>query len=217
MSDNGSAPADSAEGPVHYVGLVTRAVAIAIDAAIINITALLVELGVALILSLLHLPHQVKVLFVAIGGAAWILWTVAYFVAFWSATGQTPGSRAMQIRVITTEGERLKPRGAALRFAGLILAALPLGLGYVRILYDERRRGLQDLVAGTVVVDAPSASVLQLRRDAMRASAEAKRAGGRNGAPPSSLPGDVAVSARAQADVVTERDADASATTEAHT
>jgi uncharacterized RDD family membrane protein YckC len=44
---------------------------------------------------------------------------------------------------------------ALVRFAGLLLAALPLGAGFVLILFDRRRRGLQDLLAHTVVVDAP--------------------------------------------------------------
>jgi uncharacterized RDD family membrane protein YckC len=41
------------------------------------------------------------------------------------------------------------------RLAALVLAALPLFAGFVPILFDERRRGLQDMLAGTVVVLAP--------------------------------------------------------------
>jgi uncharacterized RDD family membrane protein YckC len=42
-----------------------------------------------------------------------------------------------------------------LRFAALLLAALPLLLGFALILVDPRRRGLHDRIARTVVVDAP--------------------------------------------------------------
>jgi len=42
-----------------------------------------------------------------------------------------------------------------LRLAGLVLAALPLFAGFVPILFDDRRRGVQDMLAGTVVVFAP--------------------------------------------------------------
>ena len=88
-----------------------------------------------------------------------LAWSVGYFVTFWSTTGQTPGSRLMRITVRTADdGGVLGPRRAALRFAGLVLAAIPLGAGFVPILFDERRRGLQDMLAGTVVVEAPELS-----------------------------------------------------------
>ena len=47
------------------------------------------------------------------------------------------------------------PSAALLRFAGLILAALPLFAGFLAILVDDRRRGVHDMLAGTVVVPAP--------------------------------------------------------------
>jgi uncharacterized RDD family membrane protein YckC len=81
------------------------------------------------------------------------LWSAAYFVIFWSSTGQTPGNRVMQIRVVRgDDGALLRPWRSLLRLGGLMLAALPLFLGFVPILLNERRRGLQDVIAGSVVV-----------------------------------------------------------------
>jgi uncharacterized RDD family membrane protein YckC len=37
------------------------------------------------------------------------------------------------------------------RFAGLILAIIPMFLGFIPVLFDGRRRAFQDYVAGTVV------------------------------------------------------------------
>jgi uncharacterized RDD family membrane protein YckC len=161
--------------PVQYVGLATRAIAFAIDAAIINAVALIVELGGALILSLLHLPREVKTLLLAIGGFVYILWTVGYFVVFWTSAGQTPGARVMQFRVVAAKGEKLKPRRSLLRFIGLILAALPLLAGYALILFDRRRRGLQDRLARTVVIEAPSLSIAEQRRTQAAAARSAAR------------------------------------------
>ena len=48
-----------------------------------------------------------------------------------------------------------------LRLVGMLLAALPLFAGFLLVLVDDRRRGLQDMVARTVVVYAtepPSAA-----------------------------------------------------------
>jgi uncharacterized RDD family membrane protein YckC len=74
-------------------------------------------------------------------------------VTFWSTTGQTPGSRLLRIRVCrANDGGVLRPRRSLLRLAGLVLAAIPLGAGFLPILVDNRRRGIQDMLAGSVVV-----------------------------------------------------------------
>ena len=157
-----------AEVGVRYVGLATRAISFAIDAAVIDLVAIVVGIGASLILSLLHLPGDVKTVLLVIGGVALIGWTVGYFVVFWSTTGQTPGARVMQIRVVTDDGTRLKPSRALLRCAGVLLAALPLFAGFIRILFDARRRGFQDRLAGTLVIEAPQTSYIAVRRAAAR-------------------------------------------------
>ena len=60
----------------------------------------------------------------AAGGAVYVLWGIAYFVTFWSTTGQTPGNRVMRIQVVPSGGGRLRPRRALVRFAGLWLAGV---------------------------------------------------------------------------------------------
>jgi uncharacterized RDD family membrane protein YckC len=138
-----------------YEGLVTRAIAFALDAAIIDLVALVVGVGVGLALSILTIHDSLKVVLVACGAVAFVLWTVGYFVVFWSTTGQTPGNRLMQIRVCREDGERLRPRRALLRFGALVLAALPLFAGFLPVLTDARRRGVHDMLAHTIVVRAP--------------------------------------------------------------
>lgn len=161
-------PAASAQMPTRYIGLISRAAAFAIDAAVINVVAIVVEVGVALILSLVHVSNDLEPVLVTIGAVAYALWGLGYFVGFWSGTGQTPGSRVMQIRVVASEGGPIKPRRALVRCIGLLLAALPLFAGFVPILFDRRRRGLQDYMARTVVVDAPQLSAADVRRAQLR-------------------------------------------------
>ena len=86
----------------------------------------------------------------------------AYFVAFWSTTGQTPGARVMQVRLVTAQRQRVKPVRALVRCAGMQLAAIPLFAGYLPILF--RRRGFPDWLAHTLVVDAPEPSIAALFR-----------------------------------------------------
>jgi uncharacterized RDD family membrane protein YckC len=149
-------PHERAVAPPVYAGLVTRAIAFAVDAAIVNGTGVLVGVVVGLAISTLNTPDSVDKVLVAIGGAVFVAWTIGYFVAFWSATGQTPGNRLLGIRVRRSGAdEPLRPRWAVVRCGGLFLAALPLLLGFAPILLDGRRRGLQDFLARSVVVHAP--------------------------------------------------------------
>jgi uncharacterized RDD family membrane protein YckC len=150
------AAADAAAVPAAYIGIVTRAIAFAVDAAVIQLVAIAVAGTFALILTVISLPEELDGVLVVVGSVAYGLWLVGYFVVFWSVTGQTPGNRLLQIRVCRgADGAPPSAGAAVLRFAGLILAAVPLFAGFLPILFDDRRRGLQDMLAGTVVVAAP--------------------------------------------------------------
>jgi uncharacterized RDD family membrane protein YckC len=138
-----------------YEGLVTRAIGFAIDAAVINVVAIAVAGVVALGLSVLSVPDSLDPALIALGSGFFLVWSVGYFVTFWSTTGQTPGSRLMRIKVCQADGRILGPRRAAFRVVSLTLAAIPLLAGFLPILFDERRRGVHDMLAGTVVVEAP--------------------------------------------------------------
>ncbi len=139
-----------------YVGLVTRAIAFALDAALINVVAIVVGAAVGLSLSVLSVPSEVETLLLGIGGVAYVLWSVLYFVTFWSTTGQTPGDRLLGIRVCRADdGGVLRPVRALVRLGALMLAAIPLFAGFLPILVDDRRRGVHDMLAGTVVVGVP--------------------------------------------------------------
>lgn len=96
-----------------------------------------------------------RTLLAVLGGIAYVLWLVGYFAVFWSTTGQTPGARIMQIRVLATAGETVALPRAVVRCIGIVLAALPVFAGFVPVLFDDRRRALQDRLAGTVVVAWP--------------------------------------------------------------
>jgi uncharacterized RDD family membrane protein YckC len=136
---------------VGYAGLVTRAVAIGLDALAINVIAILTGGAINLIASLLGHHGSVSPLEAVFGAAAWLVWSVAYFVMFWSLTGQTPGDSLLGIRVFSSTSDRIRIRQALLRFGALLLAAIPLGAGFLPVLTDDRRRGWHDKIAKTVV------------------------------------------------------------------
>jgi uncharacterized RDD family membrane protein YckC len=140
-----------------YAGLATRTIAFAADALIINAIAWFVGVIVALGLSLVDIPDDVRTIAAAIGAGAALLWSAAYFAFFWSANGQTPGDRLLGIRVEDAASPGpISTRRALVRVLVLPLSFIPLFAGILLILVDGRRRALHDRLAGTVVVYAPA-------------------------------------------------------------
>jgi uncharacterized RDD family membrane protein YckC len=165
------------EDDVH-VGVVTRAVSWILDALLINLVAIITGLGAALISSVVHIPGSAKTALQVAGGAVYIIWCAAYFVVFWATTGQTPGARMMQIRLVTAKRRRVKPVRALVRWIGMQLSILALFMGYAPILFG--RRGFPDWLARTLVIDAPELSLALQRQAAKRAQRWST-----NGGPPS--------------------------------
>jgi uncharacterized RDD family membrane protein YckC len=162
----GAAAGAAVGEPVPYIGLVTRVVSWGVDELLINLVALLTGVGVALVATIFPITKDLKPLFLVIGGVVYVLWTAAYFVGFWTTTGQTPGSRFMQVRLVTPSGGRVKPARALVRWVGMNAAMLPLPWGFVPIPF--KRLGFPDWLAHTRVIQASQLSIAQARRQKLR-------------------------------------------------
>ena len=157
--------------PQRYVGLITRLLGFAVDVIIINLVAAFSWAVVALTMSALNVPDSVDSAIVAIMGFLYLIWAGGYFVAFWSGTGQTPGARALEFRVVDAEdGKPIKVGRAVARLAGMLLGAIPFFAGYILGLFNERCRCLLDVFGDTVVIDAPVYTVADRRRMAREAA-----------------------------------------------
>ncbi len=86
---------------------------------------------------------------IAVGSTAWLLLGGLYLVGFWSLAGQTPGMRFVGIRL---SEERLPLRRSIRRLLGLGLSVLAFGLGFLGIVFGERRRDWADRLARADVV-----------------------------------------------------------------
>ena len=87
-----------------------------------------------------------------------IVVSVGYFPFFWARDGQTPGMNAMKIKVVRdADGGPITPGSAILRLIGLWIGLAVFYIGVIWIFVDKRKRGWQDLIGGTVVVDVPPA------------------------------------------------------------
>ena len=134
-----------------YGGIATRAIALATDAALITVLFMSATGLAALVASLVG-GLRPEWLVGALLASGWMLLAGAYFVLFWSAAGQTPGMRLLRLRVRGPDGEAPSMGRSIVRLFGLVLAIVPLFAGFVPVLFTERRRGLPDFLAGTVVV-----------------------------------------------------------------
>ena len=104
----------------------------------------------------------------------------AVFEALWN--GQTPGKRAIRLRVITTSGRPITPYDALLRNLLRIVDQVPgiYTVGLLSVFFTERNQRLGDLAADTVVVheqpverhEMPLHRAAAHRRGASRLSAQ---------------------------------------------
>jgi uncharacterized RDD family membrane protein YckC len=156
----------TADENLPYVGLVTRVISWCVDIVLINVVAIITGLGVELVASIFPITKNLKPLFVAIAGGVYVLWTAAYFVAFWSITGQTIGSRLMQVRLVTPSGGKVKPVRALVRWIAMTLAMFPLPWGYLPI--PLKRLGFPDWLAHTRVIETEQLSIAEARQEKKR-------------------------------------------------
>ena len=138
------------ERPI-YGGVATRAIALATDAAV-TIVLFMSAVGIVALIASLVGGLRPEWLVGALLSSGWMLVVGTYFVLFWSAAGQTPGMRLLHIRVRAPAGGTPSIGRSLVRLVGLVLAIVPLFAGFIPVLFTERRRGLPDFLAGTVVL-----------------------------------------------------------------
>jgi uncharacterized RDD family membrane protein YckC len=135
-----------------FAGAVSRLLALAIDAGIVYGSLILISAAIAALISTLAAGDQEGgTAVLALGFVAWTLIAITYLAVFWSGAGRTPGMSFVAIRMLSEDGEPVRPGQALRRAIWLGISALPLLLGFIGILFDHERRGWPDKRARTVV------------------------------------------------------------------
>jgi uncharacterized RDD family membrane protein YckC len=120
----------------------------AIDAAVLYFTARVLGLQIDKLWMLPKIPLA----------AFLLLLNGGYFVLFTAAGGQTIGKMAAGIRVVMHSGDGRRVRvgfgAAVVRAAAYFASLLPVGLGFVPVLFSPDGRTLHDRLADTRVVRA---------------------------------------------------------------
>jgi uncharacterized RDD family membrane protein YckC len=81
----------------------------------------------------------------------WLLSSL-YYVPFWAWRGQTPGKMLVGIVIVDAQGGKLGPRRAIIRYATNFLSQFCFLLGYLWVIWDNKKQAWHDKVAGTYVV-----------------------------------------------------------------
>ena len=69
-----------------------------------------------------------------------------------SERGATVGKMAVGLRVVTATGQRLSFLHATGRYFAKVISAIILGIGFIMVAFTDRKRGLHDMIADTLVV-----------------------------------------------------------------
>jgi len=135
-------------GQVAYGGFWIRFVAYIIDAVLLGIANGVVAtvLGFKVVVTdLEHYDPSVNLIYLVI---SWL-----YFALLESSErGATVGKMAMGLRVVTSDGQRLTFMNATGRYFAKFLSALILCIGFIMIAFTDKKRGLHDMIAGTLVI-----------------------------------------------------------------
>ena len=157
-------PTEQTPQPVilgRYAGFFSRGAAYLLDRAIIVGISFLVTMAIDFVLGLFRIDQRLETLgegaalnvglaVLALILGTNLLITVGYNVGFWMASGQTPGKRILGVRVIRTDGTRLRLGNALRRQVGYWISFI-FFLGFLWILFDNKRQGFHDKIAGTIV------------------------------------------------------------------
>ncbi len=98
-----------------------------------------------------------------------------YFGLFWTLGGQTLGQYVMGLRVVRLDGKRMTFWRSLVRWIGYFVSFFALGIGYLWVLWDDRRQGFMDKLAKTVVVYSWEAKQNEFLLDRIRQKLRPKR------------------------------------------
>ena len=127
-----------------YAGFWIRLGAYIIDGIIVS--------GINLLLNFMTLftSHQQGENMIPLLG---LLIAPAYHIGFWVYNnGTTPGKKAVNIKVVRTDGLPLTISTGIIRYIGYYISGIILGIGYVMAGFDDKKQALHDKMANTYVV-----------------------------------------------------------------
>jgi uncharacterized RDD family membrane protein YckC len=141
--------------PAAYGGFWIRLMAYLIDGILLNVAFWIVAVvvGVKLIPADPATVSPDEMLEMGKFQVAALVLTWLYFALMESSRrGATVGKMVCGLRVVDQQGNRISFGRASGRFFAKFISAMILLIGYLMVAFTERKRGLHDIIAGTLVV-----------------------------------------------------------------
>ncbi len=123
-----------------YGGFWIRVVAVILDSIIFGIPSFMLQLGILFVTKMPSLTYLINLALVVI------------YVYMEGMIGGTPGKLILGLRIVNEKGDFIGIPKAILRYIGKILAGIILGIGYLMVVFSEKKQGLHDRIANTYVV-----------------------------------------------------------------
>jgi len=98
--------------------------------------------GVSFALAMVGAP---SILGLVIGLGYWIYFPSSDMMA-------TPGKSVLGLKITDNDGNQITGGTAAVRYLGYIISAIVLYIGFIMVGFSDKKRGLHDMIAGTLVV-----------------------------------------------------------------
>ena len=151
--------------PTSYpAGFFSRSLAFTIDIFILIVIQLVGSAFVQAILGFFRLTGLVEYIKtilenatynLALGAVLTTLVIIGYYTFFWTLVGFTPGKAILGLKIARKNGSKVSFGRALVRFFAYWISALPLFLGFFWVLWDPKRQGWHDKIAGTQVFYTP--------------------------------------------------------------
>ncbi|MBI5177720.1 MAG: RDD family protein [Nitrospinae bacterium] len=136
-----------------YAGFIRRSLAFAIDFLIIASFIYLTGHGAVSVAGPEGADDWRLFRLAALIGFFSAVFPFVYFVWFHATGGQTPGKKAVGIKVAGYGGGEVSPARSVFRTLGYLVSALFFFLGFLWPVFDRRGQAWHDKIAGTVVVE----------------------------------------------------------------
>ncbi|MFV8816245.1 RDD family protein [Haliea sp. E17] len=126
--------------------------------ALLVIALVFVVYALALGIQVALTDGKQEVLSPVVGRILFVVCTTGFYCAFWWRSGQTLGMQTWRIKLVSSDGGRLRVGQLLLRCAGAAVSFVFLGLGYLWKLVDRNGRYWHDYLSGTQLVLLPKSS-----------------------------------------------------------
>ena len=143
--------------PGEYAGFWYRVLALLVDTVITVVAAVALVIPPAFVMGMMmansYSLDEIEAAGELMGNVVGIVVGWLYFTVFESSSWQaTPGKKMMGLQVTDESGHRIGFGRANGRYFSKFISAIILGIGYLMVAFTEKKQGLHDKIASTLVL-----------------------------------------------------------------